>query len=322
MTAPTDNAAGSVDVVVVTRNTREMTLRCVRSALAENDSLQISVCVVDNASSDGTREALGGEPATTVIVNDHNAGYGLACNQGAAGGSAEFVLILNSDIIVGEGSITRLVEFLRQSPEHVACGGRIVNPGTNDPQVGHAIRAFPRFSSQAAQMLGLERNWPSNPLSRRAMGLDLDYEQTQDADQPPGSCLLIRRADYDALGGFDENFFYWYEDVDLCMRLSGRGRIAYVHDAPFEHEGSATFASWDRSEHVRSWYGGVFRYFAKHRPLHERIAIRGLAAALATIRALAWLPRNRGRSKTLFCIAGLALRPVRRDHLMLPGGRG
>jgi len=304
-------ATPSVDVVVVTRDTREMTLRCVRSALAEANSLAVSVFVVDNASTDGTSEALANQPGVQVIVNDHNAGYGLACNQGASVGCGEFVLILNSDIIVNEGSIRRLVSFLRESPGHVACGGRIVNPGTNDPQIGHAIRAFPRLSSQAAQMLGLERNWPSNPLSRRALGLDLDYERTQDADQPPGSCLMVRRADFDAVGGFDESFFYWYEDVDLCMRLHARGRIAYVHDAPFQHEGSASFAAWDRSEQIRSWYAGVFRYFAKHKPLHERIAIRALVATLVIIRAVAWAPRNGARARALFHVAGLALRPVR-----------
>src|SRR5690606_21428476 len=163
-------------------------------------------------------------------------------------------------------------------------------------QVGHAVRAFPRASSQAAQMFGLERTWPGNPRSRRAPGLDLDYERTQDGDQPPGSCLAVRRADLAAGGGVDEGFFYWYEDVDLCRRLRDRGRIAYVHDAPFEHVGGATFASWDSPQRVRSWYTGVFRYFAKHRPRREQLFIRALAGLLATLRAAAWAPREIGRA--------------------------
>ena len=300
----------SVDVVIVTRDTREMTLRCVRSALAESGGgLDVRCFVVDNGSTDGSAEALAAESGSVeVIANDHNAAYGRACNQGAERGSAEYLLILNSDITVRPGAIVRLVEFLERSSAHVACGGRVVDPGTDRVQVGHAVRAFPRLASQAAQMLGLERNWPSNPLSRHALGLDLDYERTQDVDQPPGSCLSIRRADFEAVEGFDEGYFYWYEDVDLCRRLRDRGPIAYVHDAPFEHVGSATFAAWDSPQRVRSWYRGVFRYFDKHRPRHERVAIRALAALLAGVRSLVWLPRDRARAAALFDVARLALR--------------
>ncbi len=305
----------SVDVVVVTRDTREMTLRCLRSAVAEGGrSLDLRCFVVDNGSSDGSVEAFAAEAGPIeVIANDHNAAYGRACNQGAERGGADHLLILNSDITVRPGSIARLVDFLEGSPGHVACGGRVVDPGTDRVQVGHAVRAFPRLSSQVAQMLGLERTWPSNPLSRRALGFGLDYERTQDVDQPPGSCLAIRRADFDAVGGFDEEFFYWYEDVDLCRRLSDRGRIAYVHDAPFEHVGSATFAAWGNPQRVRSWYGGVFRYFDKHRPPFERGAIRALAGLLAAIRALAWLPRDRAQSAALLDVARLAYRRPERS---------
>jgi GT2 family glycosyltransferase len=305
----------AVDVVIVTRDTREMTARCVRSALAEDGAHRIRCFVVDNASTDGTAEELERIEGVTVIRNDHNAAYGRACNQGAERGDGEFVLILNSDIVVRPGSIARLVEFLESSPGHVAAGGRVVDPGTDRVQVGHAVRAFPRAGSQIAQMLGLERTWPSNPLSRRALGLDLDYERTQDVDQPPGSCLAVRRADFDAVGGFDEGFFYWYEDVDLCRRLWDRGRIAYVHDAPFEHVGGATFASWASPQRVRSWYTGVFRYFAKHRPRWEQLLIRGLAGLLAALRAAAWAPRDRERAAALWDVARRSLRPV-----PVPGG--
>jgi N-acetylglucosaminyl-diphospho-decaprenol L-rhamnosyltransferase len=301
----------SVDIVIVTRNTREMTLRCVRSALAAGeDGLSITCAVVDNGSDDGTAEAIEHElPAATVIRNDHNAAYGRACNQGAAAGDGDYVLILNSDIVVRQGAVDRLVQFMGSSPDHVAAGGRVVNPGTDDVQIGHAVRAFPQLLSQAAQMLGLERRWPANPVSRRALGLDLDYGRTQDVDQPPGSCLLCRRVDFDAVGGFDEGFFYWYEDVDLCRRLRDRGRIAYVHDAPFEHEGGATFAGWSSPQRVTSWYSGVLRYFAKHRPRWEQFVLRALCAMLAALRAAAWLPRDRERSRALWGVARLAASP-------------
>lgn len=304
MSAPPD-----VDVVIVTRDTREMTLRCVLSVLAEaGGPLDLSCTVVDNASSDGTAAALAREaPAVRVIANARNEPYGRACNQGLAGGSGRYVLILNSDIVALPGSIRRLVAFLDGSAGHVAAGGRTVDPGTRAVQVGHAVRAFPTLPAQLAQLAGLERAAPWNPISRRALGLDLDYERTQDVDQPPGSCLAVRRADFEAIGGFDEDFFYWYEDVDLCRRLADRGRIAYVHDAPFEHESSATFASWGSPQRIRSWYWGVFLYFAKHRPRWEQLAVRLAAGTLSLLRAASWLPRDRATARSLWGVTKLAL---------------
>jgi GT2 family glycosyltransferase len=304
------SALPSVDCVIVTHNTREMTLRCVESVLAAEDGGPAIACtVVDNASSDGTAEAIRERfPGVRVLRNERNAGYAAACNQGLRGGSGGLVLILNSDIVARPGAIARLAGFLAESPEHIAAGGRLVDPGTDDVQVGHNVRAFPRLGPQLAQMLGLERRRPHNPLSRRYLMLDMDYGRTQDVDQPAGSCLICRRAGFDAVGGFDEGYFYWYEDVDLVRRLRDRGRVAYVHDAVFEHVGGATFAQWGRPDQILSWYPSLFRYFGRHRPLRERIALRAAAAVLCALRAAAYAPFDRARAGACLRVVRLALR--------------
>jgi N-acetylglucosaminyl-diphospho-decaprenol L-rhamnosyltransferase len=301
----------SIDVVIVTRDTREMTLRCAESVLATGDAdgLAISCTVVDNGSSDATAEAVAVRlPAVRVLRNEDNRGYGTACNQGLREGSGELVLILNSDIIARPGAIARLAGFLASNREHVAAGGRLVDPGTDRVQVGHNVRALPRLGAQVAQMVGLERLWPGNPVSRRYLMLDLDYDRTQDVEQPPGSCLICRRADFDALGGFDEDFFYWYEDVDLVRRLRDRGRIAYVHNATFEHEGGATFGQWGRPELILAWYPSLFRYFGKHRPRWEGIVLRGVAATLALARTVGYVFFDRRRARACWRIARIAVR--------------
>jgi N-acetylglucosaminyl-diphospho-decaprenol L-rhamnosyltransferase len=310
VTATGPNAM-SLDVVIVTRNTRQLTVRCVESVIAgdRGGELELLCTIVDNGSSDGTAEALEGRWRNVRVVrNEANTAYGAACNQGLHDGTGTYVLILNSDIVARPGAIARLVGFLKSSPDHVAAGGRLVDQGTNRIQVGHNVRAFPNLLSQTALLLGLERYWPNNPISRRSRGVGIDYERTQDVDQPAGACLACRRREFEAVGGFDERFYYWYEDVDMIRRLRNRGRIAYVHDAVFEHVKSATFEQWPKSEAIVSWYSGVLRYFAKHRPRWEQVAIRLLVGGLAAMRMLVWAALDRERARAWRDVVLLAMR--------------
>ena len=298
----------SVDVLIPTRDTRDLTLACLEAVWASAAGLELECVVVDNASSDETGAAIRDRfPATVLIRNEVNESFARACNQAAVVGSGEFVLFLNSDVIARPEAIRRLVTALAQSPAHVAAGGRLVDVGSDDPQVGFAVRGFPTLARQLALIVGLERHWPANPISRRQVLLDFDYGRSQDAEQIAGACLLCRRADFEALGGFDEGFYYWFEDVDLLWRLRRRGRIAYVADAFFEHVGGASFASWSRPDAIVTRHRSLLRYFAKHRPRFERICLRLAVASLAAVRALGWRAFDRGRADAYAQVVRLAL---------------
>jgi N-acetylglucosaminyl-diphospho-decaprenol L-rhamnosyltransferase len=298
-----------VDVVVPTRDTRELVLACLDSLRGEGAArTRVRCIVVDNASRDGTAEAVAARhPDAIVVRNERDPGYGAACNAGAARGTAPYVLILNSDITARPGAVDRLVGFLAASPEHVAAGGRLLDAGSDRTQLGFTVRALPTLAAQVALLCGLERLWPRNPISRRQLMLDFDYERTQDAEQPAGACLLCRRDAFERLGGFDEGFRYWFEDVDLVRRLWGLGRIAYVHDARFEHVGGASFARWPRPRAIVTRHRSLLRYFATHHPRREQVALRMVVTALAIVRAAAWLPLDRGRARAYASVVRTAL---------------
>ena len=247
------SAASSLDIVVVTRDTRNLTLRCAAAVLAPRRGPLLHLIVVDNGSSDGTAEAiLERWPEATVLRNETDVGYATACNQGARAGESDYILILNSDAFPRPGAVARLVSFLEAHPKHSAAAGLLVDVGTDRPQVGFAVRGFPTLATQIALLVGLERLWPRNPVSRRQTVPDFDYGATQDvAAQPAGACLACRRASFEAVGGFDEAFYYWFEDVDLLLRLQQRGPVAFVHDAVFDHVGGGTFSDWGRPQVVR-----------------------------------------------------------------------
>lgn len=299
----------AVDVIIPTRDTRDTTLCCVE-ALVGDEGVDVSCVLVDNGSADGTAVAVAARwPDVDLLRSDSDTGYGRACNLGAARGSAEFVLFLNSDAIARPGALRHLVSFLAERPRHVVAGGRLVDVGTDRPQVGFAIRGFPSLANQVALMVGLERYWPRNPISRRHLMLDFDYERTQDIDaQPAGACLLCRRADFEAVGGFDESFHYWFEDVDLVRRLRERGSIGYVHDAAFEHIGGGTFRQWSRQEVVTTRYRSLIRYFSKHHPTREVLALRFVIGALALLRAVLLVGVDRQGARAYAEVVGLALR--------------
>lgn len=304
----------AVDVIVPTRDTCELTLRCVRAVLdSESSELAPRCIVVDNGSTDGTADALIAHfPQTLVIRNKENVGYARACNQGARAGKSNAILLLNSDVIARPAAISKLVRFLRENPSYVAAGGRLVHPGTETPQVGFVLRGYPTLWSQLALIVGFERLWPSNPISRRQLMLDLDYERTQEVEaQPAGACFICRRRDFEAVGGFDEGFFFWFEDVDLALRLRTQGHIAYVHDAIFEHLGSETFKQWTREKMVTTRYRSLFRYFEKHCTTFDVVVLRAVVGLLATIRAALLSIVNREQSRAYLEVvrAALNLRP-------------
>jgi N-acetylglucosaminyl-diphospho-decaprenol L-rhamnosyltransferase len=300
----------TVDVVIPTRNTRDVTLRCVASVL-EDDGAHVNCIVVDNGSEDGTAEAIEARfPTVTLVTNSANVGYARACNQGARNGRADYILVLNSDVIAGAGAVGRLATFLASHLDYVAASGKLVHPGTDRPQVGFAVRGYPRVWNQAALLAGLERLWPTNPVSRRYLMHDFDYDRTRPVDgQPAGACFMCRRSDYEAVGGFDEGFHYWFEDVDLIRRLGERGRIAYVHDAVFEHLGGLTFAQWSRADVIETRYRSLLRYFGKHHSRTELAILRGIVALLAIVRALPLAPFDRKRARAYLVAFGAAVRP-------------
>lgn len=136
-------------------------------------------------------------------------------------------------------------------------------------------------------MLGVEELWPGNPISRRYHGVDGDDERVQVVDtQPAAAALMVRRSDLEAVRGFDERFWFWFEDSDLLLRLHARGQILYVPQAVFRHLGGGTFSRWGKSERIRSIHHGILHYGAAHFGRARRAALGCLAVAVSTPRIL------------------------------------
>jgi GT2 family glycosyltransferase len=257
--------AVSTDAVVVTWNSRDMVLRCV--GCLEGSGVERAI-VVDNASDDGTAAALAGRDVVLVRL-DGPVGLAAAYNRGAAESSADHVLFLNDDVLVSPESLASLTGALESRPEAVAAAGRLVDPEDGRTQTAYEPRPFPTARGLVATLLG-----------RSARPVELSETETVAVDQPAGACLLVRRGAFDAVGGWDEEFEFWYEDVDLARRLRSLGELLYVPTAPFAHVGGHSAQRLSRPQLVARHYRGALLYAAKHFGGAGRLSA-GLAYTLA-----------------------------------------
>ena len=253
-----------VGAVVVSYNTRDDLLRCLAALLAPGEP-EIEVIVVDNASSDGSAEAVRAHfPAVRVIANPSNLGFSKANNIGLRAATAAYALLLNSDCEVRPGAVAALA-----GPRHVGRDG--------SPQVSFGPNLTPAAEWRQGRLVRGVRAGRAEAL-REAAALG---EREREPDWLSASCVLARRSALDAVGGFDELFFLYEEDVDLCLRIRRAGwRIVFTPAAEVVHHlgrSMETAPALARLEYHRSH----LRFYAKHNPLPHRIALRAFIAAKA-----------------------------------------
>jgi len=272
-------ALGLIDAVFLTCNSRDQALECI-AHLREPEIA--SVVVVDNASTDGTAEAIRAvHPDVTVLALDVSTGLAAALNRGAELGEAPFVLYVNDDVFAVPGSIRVLLETLQCNEDAVAAGGRLVERDLTT-QDRYRPRAFPSPVTVVGRLLGLERVWPRNPWTGEHLRQMLDDRTTVTVDQPAGACMLVRRSVVDRVGGWDERYWFWYEDVDLLRRLAQYGVSLYVPAAPFRHVGGATARRLNAPQGHARYFHGVLQYSRTHFSRSGR-AVVALAMLLTSL---------------------------------------
>jgi len=248
----------SVRVVVVTYSPGDA-LELFLDTLAAAIGRQYEVVLADNGSTDGAPERAAANRADVSLVRTGaNLGYGRGANVGAAGASTPWLLIANPDILWRQGSLDTLVDAAERWPRAGAFGPAIL---TSEGDLYPSARALPSLGRGIGHALA-GWWWPSNPWTaayRRERGLPVEGE----SGWLSGSCLLVRRAAFEQVGGFDPAYFMYFEDVDLCARLAQAGwPSVYVPDAVVEHSGGhATRRVPGRM--LRAHHRSAYRYLAR-----------------------------------------------------------
>jgi len=251
-----------LSIVILCWNDWKVIEACLRSILEGTRKVDFGVIVSDNGSTDGSVEKIREQfPTVRIIENRANLGFAKGNNAGIAHAGGEYILILNPDTIVHDGSLDRWIAFAARHPEAGAFGCRVQNP---DGSYQESARPFPSVRGGWVAALYVRPLGILGPSFRSDRYLGWKGETERTVDWQSGCCVLFRGDLLKRLGGFDERFFYHYEEVDLCRRVWAAGYpILFTPEASITHLGGQSVGRFPLRfalETCRNRY----RYFYKH----------------------------------------------------------
>jgi len=252
-----------LSIIIVSWNVKEDLIQCLRSLYENRPADSFEVIVIDNASTDGTVEAVKSSFSDVVIIaNDKNRGFAAANNQGIKKSTCRHILFLNPDTIVQPDSLDVLIKFMDKNEDAGACGPRLLN---EDGTIQPSTRRFPTFRGAlyrhtAFRYFRIFRNEYKKWLMK-----DFDYKTQLDVDQVMGAALMVKRSVIDRIGTMDEQFFMYYEEVDLCCRIKQAGlRVVFVPEAQIRHRGGHSAGQIPVKKRIMM-LASLLKFFRKHR---------------------------------------------------------
>ena len=271
-------------VAIINYNTRDHLRRCLDSMPVEVRGEPLKVVVIDNASPDNSAAMVAKQYRSRVelVANRANVGFARAANQAMARSTTRYVLVLNADIEVREGSLEALYDFMEETPEAGLAGARLVDDQGN---LQHSCRTF--YTAQAIlwRRTPLGKLMPNHRCLRDHLMLDWDHDDERTVDWLQGACLMMRREAMEQIGGMDERFFLYFEDVDLARRMAEAGwGVHYVPDSEMvhhyrrgSHEG---LLSREKLHHISSGLRYLTKWSSWARTLSRFLGVGGVVLLL------------------------------------------
>ncbi len=258
-------------IVIVNWNVRALLEANLRSLERSVGKERVHVIVIDNASSDGSVDYLKPLfPWVTFIANTKNLGFAKACNQGLVITRARHLLLLNPDMLVEPETISSAIRYADAHPEIGVFSAKLLR---EDGSVIRSVRRFPTFFSQMCVVLKMEKLFPQ--INRWYHADDVDLTLEQDVDSLRGAFFFIHEKALRVLGGLDERYFIWFEDVDYCRRAIAQGfRVRHVPSIQLHDAIGRSFAQrklfWKQKQMTTS----MITYFSVWQPFWQSLILR------------------------------------------------
>lgn len=292
MTEATDSRP-AISIIIVSYNVRDLLESCLHSLYASVAGMTHEVYVVDNDSDDGTVEMVRQRfPAARLIASEENLGFAKANNLALKEARGELLLLLNPDTLVQEDTFATMQRFFEENEDVGMASCKVIKPdGSLEPG---CRRSFPSPWVSFTKLTGLSTLFPQSPLFAKYNLTYLSEDESYEVDAISGSFMMLRRDVYDRIGGLDETYFMYGEDLDWCYRTQKAGwKLYYVHSTKIVHYGGE---STKRSSiDAKAEFHRAMQVFAKKNlklsPLSHALVGLGIRAQLALSRSRYMLSR-------------------------------
>ena len=271
-----------LSIVIVTNNSAPFLPQCLQSVLDQQTSFPVETVVVDNASTDGTVEAIERRfPRTQLIENSENRGFNAANNQGIRRSTGDVVLLLNPDTRLEQNALEELMKYLQQHTDVAGIGPKILN---GDGSLQRTGLSFPSLWNTLSESLFLDEIFPHSRIFGRHRRLYENPDAELDVDYVQGSCLMVRKEPLEKAGLLDEEYFLYFDETDLCYKLKQQGwRIVYVPRAVVTHYGAGGETFYGEVRLAR-FYQSYIHFLKKHYTLSRQFMFRILLLWRAVVR--------------------------------------
>jgi GT2 family glycosyltransferase len=282
-----------LSIIILNWNTVRLTRACLESIYAYPPDCPFEVIVADNASSDRSREMVREEfPQARLIHHSTNLGFCAGNNRAAEQANGKYFLFLNSDTEVFPNALNILVDYLNKHSNAGIIGPKLLNP---DGSLQYSCRRFPNMGTGFFRNTPLGRLFPQNKFAGDYLMKDFDHASVRDVDWLSGAALCSRADLWRELGGFDEAYYMFCEDVDVCYRAHEKGwEVVYVPDAVITHHiGQSTNLVPARMTYY--FHRSMYRFYQKHYAAKTPLIVRPLIIPGLIARASGQIAKYRWR---------------------------
>lgn len=274
-----------VSIIIVNYNTDKLLIDCVKSVSSSMRLSDFELIVVDNSSSDESLIEFKKEyPDVFLINNKENVGFSKAVNQTLKTIKGQFVLLLNPDTVIEHGSIDKMISFMQDNPQTGVCGPAIYNP---DKTLQMSSHHFPRLLDIFFDKTHLSKIFSKNPLFGRYQMSYWAHDTTREVDWLTGACLMVRTELLNQINGFDERFFMFCEDIDLCLRIKQKGfKSVFLPQAKIIHYKSGSSNIIRNKAPIMAWES-LIMFWQKHYGQFSAFLLKGILCLDAIVKIAA-----------------------------------
>jgi GT2 family glycosyltransferase len=280
------DASMKLSIIIVNWNVKNLLKGCLNSIYYDSFYQDSEIILVDNDSKDGSVEMIQREfPLVRLIKNRENIGFGRACNQGIGIAEGKYIFILNPDTLVKPHTLQNIVNFMESNPK-VGIGGCYVYCPDSTPQT--SFYKFPTLLSYFSRMLSLFRILPRNKLTQKFFWEYTDNDIARPVDRVLGGAMVLRKEMVDQMGAFDETYFLYAEELDMCYRAKLMGwEVAAIPHAEIIHYHQQSTIQNIRQATFHT-FKSDFLFFRKFYPVYQTILFRTMQFLGIFFRLLAW----------------------------------